>query len=84
MYRSNLLSVNALYCHSQVIYNNMPYLPLKKISSHFPLYSCLFYSSEQDQDHKHRGEKDKFKDSLSEGQKIQHDDSSDDQYVYLF
>ncbi|XP_015910892.2 serine/threonine-protein kinase PRP4 homolog [Parasteatoda tepidariorum] len=38
----------------------------------------------EDQDRKHkRGEKDKFKDSLSEGQKAQHDESSDDQNVDL-
>ncbi|XP_055949510.1 serine/threonine-protein kinase PRP4 homolog [Argiope bruennichi] len=41
-------------------------------------------SGERDQDQKHRkGEKDKFKDSLSEGQKIVHEDSSDDQNVDL-
>lgn len=44
----------------------------------------LLYSpcstGDTDQDSKHRrGDKDKFKDSLSEGQKVQHDDSSDDQ-----
>ncbi|KFM81362.1 Serine/threonine-protein kinase PRP4-like protein, partial [Stegodyphus mimosarum] len=41
-------------------------------------------SGTADQDQKHRrSEKDKFKDSLSEGQKVQHEDSSDDQIVDL-
>ncbi|GFS40229.1 hypothetical protein TNIN_186551 [Trichonephila inaurata madagascariensis] len=39
-------------------------------------------SGDQDQEHR-RGEKDKFKDSLSEGQKAAHEDSSDDQNVDL-
>lgn len=46
------------------------------------MYIFFCFTSDQDQDSKQRrGDKDKFKDSLSEGQKIQHDDSSDDQYV---
>ncbi|CAL1279274.1 unnamed protein product [Larinioides sclopetarius] len=41
-------------------------------------------SAEREQDQKPRkGEKDKFKDSLSEGQKVVHEDSSDDQNVDL-
>ncbi|GFU16289.1 hypothetical protein NPIL_200251 [Nephila pilipes] len=39
-------------------------------------------STDQDPEHR-RGEKDKFKDSLSEGQKIAHEDSSDDETVDL-